>query len=85
MYSIYRCKFILLGIRQTGKAVDSESIIYWFETSMPNLVEVPFYRSLFCLRRIVKPSATVSQKIPHMGFHNLTLFEDGGSADIGRN
>lgn len=41
---------ILLGIRQTGKAVDSESIIYWFETSMPNLVEVPFYRSLFCLQ-----------------------------------
>ena len=40
---------ILLGIRQTGKAVDSESIIYWFETSMPNLVKVPFYRSLFCL------------------------------------
>ena len=36
MYSIYRYKFILLGIRQTGKAVDSESIIYWFETSMPN-------------------------------------------------
>ena len=35
--------------------------------------------------RIVKPSATVSQKIPHMGFHNLTLFEDGGSADVGRN
>lgn len=26
----------ILGIRQTGKAVDSESIIYWFETSMPN-------------------------------------------------
>ena len=23
------------------------------------------------------------QKIPHMGFHNLTLFEDGGSADVG--
>lgn len=40
---------------------------------------------LYFLRRIVKPSATVSQKIPHMGFHNLTLFEDGGSADVGRN
>ena len=38
-----------------------------------------------CLRRIVKPSATVSQKIPHMGFHNLTLFEAGGSADVVRN
>ena len=35
--------------------------------------------------RIVKPSATVSQKILHMGFHNLTLFEDDGSADVGRN
>ena len=36
-------------------------------------------------RRIVKPSATISQKILHMGFHNLTLFEDAGSADVGRN
>ena len=36
MYSIYRCKFILLGIRQTGKAVDSESIIYRFDPCIPN-------------------------------------------------
>lgn len=29
--------FNLLGIRQGGKAVDSESIMHWFESSMPNL------------------------------------------------
>ena len=30
----------------------------------------------FCARRIVKLSATVCQKILHMGFHSLTLCED---------
>lgn len=29
-------KLIILGIRQIGKAVDSESIIYRFEPCMPN-------------------------------------------------
>lgn len=29
-------ELIILGIRQIGKAVDSESIIYRFEPCMPN-------------------------------------------------
>ncbi|AGL64766.2 hypothetical protein LBP_cg2020 [Lactiplantibacillus plantarum subsp. plantarum P-8] len=28
---------MLLGIRQIGKAADSESVIYWFEPSIPNI------------------------------------------------
>ena len=44
-----------------------------------------YTRRAFSMGRIVKPSATISQKILHMGFHNLTLFEDAGSADVGRN
>ncbi len=30
---------MLLGIRQGGKAVDSESIIHWFESSIPNFIK----------------------------------------------